>query len=163
MIFPGIQGGPLMHVIAAKAVAFHEALQPEFKTYQKQVKVNAQAMAAALVERGLRVISGGTDSHVFLVDLRAKKITGRDAENLLEAAHMTINKNAIPNDPEKPMVTSGLRFGTPAMTTRGFGTAEVVQVANLVCDILDQPNDDAVRNRVVAEVKKLCTLHPVYR
>ncbi|MCX8501876.1 MAG: serine hydroxymethyltransferase [Alphaproteobacteria bacterium] len=163
VIFPGIQGGPLMHVIAAKAVAFHEALQPEFKTYQKQVKVNAQAMAAALVERGLRVISGGTDSHVFLVDLRAKKITGRDAENLLEAAHMTINKNAIPNDPEKPMITSGLRFGTPAMTTRGFGTAEVVQVANLVCDILDHPNDDSVRNRVVAEVKKLCTLHPVYR
>ncbi|MDI9408514.1 MAG: serine hydroxymethyltransferase [Candidatus Pacebacteria bacterium] len=163
VIFPGIQGGPLMHVIAAKATAFQEALQPEFKTYQKQVKSNAQSMAAALVERGLRVISGGTDSHVFLVDLRAKKITGRDAENLLEAAHMTINKNAIPNDPEKPMITSGLRFGTPAMTTRGFMNSEVVKVAHLVCDILDAPNDESVRKRVVTEVKALCAAHPVYK
>ena len=162
IVFPGLQGGPLMHVIAAKATAFLEALKPEFKTYQHQVKLNAQAMAKRLSDRGLRVISGGTDSHVFLVDLRTKKITGRDAEARLEAAHMTINKNAIPNDPEKPMVTSGLRFGTPAMTTRGFGIAEVEQVAELVSDILDHPNDETVRNQVITKVKTLCSKHPVY-
>ena len=124
MIFPGIQGGPLMHVIAAKALAFKEAMAPEFKTYQQQVKANAKAMAAALTERGLRIVSGGTDSHVFLLDLRAKKITGKAAEAVLGRAHLTVNKNAIPNDPEKPFVTSGIRIGAPAMTTRGFGTDE---------------------------------------
>ncbi len=162
MIFPGIQGGPLMHVIAAKAVAFKEALAPEFKSYQQRVKANAKAMAAALTERGLRIVSGGTQSHLFLLDLRAKHVTGKDAEAALGRAHMTVNKNAIPNDPEKPFVTSGIRIGAPAMTTRGFGVDESVQVAHLIADVLDAPQDTTVTSRVAAEVGRLCARLPVY-
>jgi glycine hydroxymethyltransferase len=162
MIFPGIQGGPLMHVIAAKAMAFKEALRPEFKTYQQQVRRNAKAMAATLTERGLRIVSGGTDSHVFLVDLRAKKITGKAAEALLGRAHMTVNKNAIPNDPEKPFVTSGIRIGTPALTTRGFGDAEASFVAHRIADVLDAGDDAAVIARVAGEISALCGRFPVY-
>ena len=162
VVFPGLQGGPLMHVIAAKAVAFLEALQPEFKAYQTQVIANARAMADTLTKRGLRPVSGGTDSHVFLLDLRSKKITGKDAEAALGHANITINKNAIPNDPEKPFVTSGLRFGSPAITTRGFGVDDAVQVANLVADILEAPSDPAVLKAVTAKVKLLCDAHPVY-
>ena len=162
IVFPGLQGGPLMHVIAAKAVAFKEALSPDFKTYQAQVIANARAMADTLTSRGLRPVSGGTDSHVFLLDLRAKKITGKDAEAALGRANITINKNAIPNDPEKPFVTSGLRFGSPAMTTRGFGTEQAVAVANLCADILEAPADEAVLTTVKAKVKELCDAFPVY-
>ncbi|MDE3020766.1 MAG: serine hydroxymethyltransferase [Pseudomonadota bacterium] len=162
VIFPGIQGGPLMHVIAAKAVAFKEALLPAFKEYQYQVLKNAKAMANTLTERGLRIVSGGTDSHVFLVDLRAKKITGKDAEAALGRANITINKNAIPNDPEKPFVTSGLRFGSPAMTTRGFKEAEAEKLAHLCADVLEAHGDSGVTERVLAEVKKLCDAFPVY-
>ena len=162
IVFPGLQGGPLMHVIAAKAVAFQEALQPEFKAYQSQVLTNAKAMAETLTARGLRPVSGGTDSHVFLLDLRSKKITGKDAEAALGHANITINKNAIPNDPEKPFVTSGLRFGSPAMTTRGFGTDDAHKVANLVADILEAPTDQGVLKSVLAQVKQLCDAHPVY-
>jgi glycine hydroxymethyltransferase len=162
MIFPGIQGGPLMHVIAAKALAFQEALQPEFKTYQQQVKKNAQAMAQRLTERGLRIVSGRTESHVFLLDLRAKRITGKAAEAVLGRAHITVNKNAIPNDPEKPFVTSGIRIGSPAITTRGFGTGEAVKVADLIADVLDAPEDDAVIARTVERVRALCAASPVY-
>jgi glycine hydroxymethyltransferase len=161
-IFPGIQGGPLMHVIAAKAVAFKEALSPEFKTYQQHVKANAHAMAAALTQRGLRIVSGGTQSHLFLVDLRAKKITGKDAEAALGRAHITVNKNAIPNDPEKPFVTSGIRVGAPAMTTRGFGTEEATRVAHLIADVLEAAQDEAVLARVASEVQRLCARLPVY-
>lgn len=161
-IFPGLQGGPLMHVIAAKAVAFKEALTPAFKTYQQQVLANAQAMAQALQQRGLRIVSGRTESHLMLVDLRAKGITGKEAEALLGQAHITVNKNAIPNDPQKPMVTSGIRVGTPAMTTRGFGEAQVVQTAHLIADMLDAPQDAAVMARVRAAVKALADAHPVY-
>jgi glycine hydroxymethyltransferase len=161
-IFPGIQGGPLMHVIAAKALAFKEALTPEFKTYQKQVKANAKALAATLAERGLRIVSGGTESHVFLLDLRAKKITGKAAEAVLGRAHVTVNKNAIPNDPEKPFVTSGIRIGSPAMTTRGFDTEDARLVANLMADVLDAPADEAVIARVAAEITALCRSKPVY-
>ena len=162
MIFPGIQGGPLMHVIAAKAAAFKEALRPEFKTYQKQVKANAKAMAETLTQRGLRIVSGGTESHVFLLDLRAKKITGKDAEAVLGRAHMTVNKNAIPNDPQKPFVTSGIRVGTPALTTRGFGTAEASAVAGLMADVLEAPADETTVRRVAEEVTALCRRLPVY-
>jgi glycine hydroxymethyltransferase len=161
-IFPGIQGGPLMHVIAAKAVAFKEALSPEFKSYQQSVKANARAMAATLTQRGLRIVSGGTQSHLFLVDLRAKKITGKDAEAALGRAHITVNKNAIPNDPEKPFVTSGIRVGAPAMTTRGFGTEEATRVAHLIADVLEAPRDEAVVARVASEVQRLCAKLPVY-
>ena len=161
-IFPGLQGGPLMHVIAAKAVAFKEALAPAFKTYQQQVLANAQAMALALQQRGLRIVSGRTESHLILVDLRAKGITGKEAEALLGQAHITVNKNAIPNDPQKPMITSGIRVGTPAMTTRGFGAAQVVQTAHLIADILDAPQDAARMTRVQAAVKALADAHPVY-
>ena len=161
-VFPGLQGGPLMHAIAAKAVAFGEALKPEFKTYQQQVRKNADAMAAALTARGLRIVSGRTESHLMLVDLRAKKVTGKLAEAALDKAHITVNKNAIPNDPEKPMVTSGIRVGSPAMTTRGFGEAEAVQVAGLVADVLDAPEDQANLARVRAKVAVLCTRFPVY-
>ena len=161
-IFPGLQGGPLMHVIAAKAVAFKEALTPAFKTYQQQVLANAQAMALALQQRGLRIVSGRTESHLILVDLRAKGITGKEAEALLGQAHITVNKNAIPNDPQKPMITSGIRVGTPAMTTRGFGAAQVVQTAHLIADILDAPQDAARMTRVQAAVKALADAHPVY-
>jgi glycine hydroxymethyltransferase len=161
-IFPGIQGGPLMHVIAAKAAAFGEALKPEFKVYQQQVLANADAMARAFVAKGMRVVSGRTESHVFLLDLRAKKVTGKDAEVALDRAHITVNKNAIPNDPEKPMVTSGIRIGSPAMTTRGFGTAEAVQVADLIVEVLGAPADEANLARVREKVSVLCKRYPVY-
>jgi glycine hydroxymethyltransferase len=161
-VFPGLQGGPLMHVIAAKAVAFREALAPEFKTYQQQVIVNARVMAETLVQRGLRIVSGRTESHLMLVDLRAKGITGKDAEALLGAAHITINKNAIPKDPEKPMVTSGIRLGSPAMTTRGFREAEAEKTANLIADLLDNPRDPATADRVRREVAVLTERFPVY-
>jgi glycine hydroxymethyltransferase len=151
-----------MHVIAAKAVAFKEALQPEFKTYQEQVLKNAQTLAETLMKRGLRIVSGRTESHMFLVDLRAKKITGKDAEAALGRAHITINKNAIPNDPEKPFVTSGLRFGSPAIATRGFREAEVEHVGSLVADVLEKGTDNAVTERVAKEVKLLCDRFPVY-
>ena len=161
-VFPGLQGGPLMHVIAAKAVAFKEALAPEFKQYAKQVKANAKVVADTLTERGLRIVSGGTQSHVMLVDLRPKGITGKEAEAVLGSAHMTINKNAIPNDPEKPMVTSGVRIGTPAMTTRGFGETEARATANLVADVLDNPGVEANLNTVRAKVAELTKRFPVY-
>ena len=161
-IFPGLQGGPLMHVIAAKAVAFQEALTPEFKTYQQQVLKNADALAKALIERGLRIVSGRTESHVMLVDLRSKKLTGKAAEAVLGSAHITCNKNGIPNDPEKPFVTSGIRLGSPAMTTRGFKEAEATKVGNLIADVLDNPHDAANIERVKAEVKKLTAAFPVY-
>jgi glycine hydroxymethyltransferase len=162
-IFPGIQGGPLMHVIAGKAVAFKEALTPEFKEYQQHVVDNARVLAETLVKRGLRIVSGRTESHVMLVDLRAKKITGKAAEAALGAAHITVNKNAIPNDPEKPFVTSGIRLGSPAMTTRGFGTKEAEQVGNLIADVLDNPEDTATIERVRAQVAELTQRFPVYR
>ena len=161
-IFPGLQGGPLMHVIAAKAVAFKEALTPEFKAYQEQVIENAIVMAKVLTHRGLRIVSGRTESHMFLVDLRAKKITGKEAEAALGKAHITVNKNAIPNDPEKPMVTSGIRIGSPAMTTRGFTEIEAEQVANLIADVLDAPNDEAVIAKARARAAALCKKFPVY-
>ena len=162
-IFPGLQGGPLMHVIAAKAVAFQEALSPEFKLYQEQVIKNADALAKSLIQRGLRIVSGRTESHVMLVDLRAKKMTGKEAEAVLGLAHITCNKNGIPNDPEKPFVTSGIRLGSPAMTTRGFGVAEATQVGQLIADVLDNPHDEANLARVRAEVKKLTDAFPVYQ
>ena len=162
-IFPGLQGGPLMHVIAGKAVAFKEALTPEFKAYQEQVVKNAKVVAETLTQRGLRIVSGGTQSHVMLVDLRAKGITGKEAEAVLGAAHMTINKNAIPNDPEKPMVTSGVRIGTPAMTTRGFKEEEARLTANLIADVLDNPRDEANIAAVREKVNALTARFPVYR
>ena len=162
-IFPGIQGGPLMHVIGAKAVAFKEALTPEFKLYQQQVVANAAAMAETLVKRGLRIVSGRTESHVMLVDLRAKGITGKEAEAVLGQAHITCNKNAIPNDPQKPMVTSGIRLGSPAMTTRGFGVAQARQTAELIADVLDAPQDAANIAAVRAKVAALTSDFPVYR
>ena len=162
-IFPGIQGGPLMHVIAAKAVAFKEALAPEFRAYQQQVVKNAVVLAETLIERGLRIVSGRTESHVMLVDLRPKNLTGKEAENVLGAAHMTCNKNGIPNDPQKPMVTSGIRLGTPAMTTRGFREEQARQTAHLIADILDKPNDAAVSAAVRAKVAMLTKDFPVYR
>jgi glycine hydroxymethyltransferase len=162
-IFPGIQGGPLMHVIAAKAVAFKEALAPEFKVYQQQVVKNAAAMADTLKQRGLRIVSGRTESHVFLVDLRPKNLTGKEAEAILGAAHMTCNKNGIPNDPQKPMVTSGIRLGTPAMTTRGFKEAQAIATANLIADVLDNPHDEANIAAVRAKVSALTRDFPVYR
>jgi glycine hydroxymethyltransferase len=149
-------------VIAAKAVAFKEALEPAFKDYQRQVVTNARLLAETLTTRGLRIVSGRTESHVFLLDLRAKKVTGKDAEALLGRAHITVNKNAIPNDPEKPFVTSGIRIGSPAMTTRGFGDAESRQVANLIADALESAADEARLARVGAEVKALCARFPVY-
>jgi glycine hydroxymethyltransferase len=161
-VFPGMQGGPLMHVIAAKAVAFKEALEPEFKDYQKQVIANAQALANTLIERGLRIVSGKTESHVMLVDLRAKKITGKEAEAALGAAHITVNKNAIPNDPEKPFVTSGVRLGSPAMTTRGFKEAEAKEVGRLIADVLDNPHDPANLAKVKEQVNALTKRFPVY-
>jgi len=162
-IFPGLQGGPLMHVIAAKAVAFKEAMAPEFKAYQQQVLKNAQIIAEALTQRGLRIVSGGTQSHLMLVDLRSKKITGKEAEAALGAAHMTINKNAIPNDPEKPFVTSGVRIGTPAMTTRGFKDEEARLTANLIADVLDNPHDEANIAAVRSKVHALTAQFPVYK
>jgi glycine hydroxymethyltransferase len=162
-IFPGLQGGPLMHVIAAKAVAFKEAMAPEFKSYQQQVVKNAQIVAEVLTQRGLRIVSGGTQSHVMLVDLRSKGITGKVAEAALGQAHMTINKNSIPNDPEKPMVTSGIRVGTPAMTTRGFKDEEARITAHLIADVLDNPNDMANIEAVRAKVNALTARFPVYK
>jgi glycine hydroxymethyltransferase len=162
-IFPGLQGGPLMHVIAAKAVAFKEAATPEFRHYQEQVLANARVLSRVLAkERGLRIVSGRTESHVFLIDLRAKNITGKDAETALGRAHITVNKNGIPNDPQKPMVTSGIRIGSPAMTTRGFTEIESEQVAHLIADVLDAPTDEAVLARVRKDVAVLCKKFPVY-
>ncbi|MDH5538277.1 MAG: serine hydroxymethyltransferase [Rhizobacter sp.] len=162
-MFPGIQGGPLMHVIAAKAVAFKEALEPEFKLYQQQVVKNAVMLAQSLSERGLRIVSGRTESHVMLVDLRPKGLTGKEAEALLGAAHITCNKNGIPNDPQKPMVTSGIRLGTPAMTTRGFTEEQTCLTANLIADVLDKPRDEATLAAVRAKVAALTRDFPVYR
>jgi glycine hydroxymethyltransferase len=162
-IFPGIQGGPLMHVIAGKAVAFKEALAPEFKTYQQQVVANAKVLADTLTERGLRIVSGRTESHVMLVDLRPKGLTGKEAEAILGAAHMTCNKNGIPNDPQKPMVTSGIRLGTPAMTTRGFKEEQARATAHLIADVLDNPHDEANLARVREKVAALTRDFPVYR
>ncbi|MGQ0598433.1 serine hydroxymethyltransferase [Aquabacterium sp.] len=162
-IFPGIQGGPLMHVIAGKAVAFKEALSPEFKAYQQQVVKNAAALADTLTKRGLRIVSGRTESHVMLVDLRPKNLTGKEAEAILGAAHMTCNKNGIPNDPQKPMVTSGIRLGSPAFTTRGFKEEQAVQVGNLIADVLDNPHDEAILARVREQVAALTRQFPVYR
>jgi glycine hydroxymethyltransferase len=161
-IFPGLQGGPLMHVIAAKAVALGEALKPDFRQYQARVIENARVMAAALARRGLRIVSGGTDCHMFLVDLRAKNITGKDAEDALGRAHMTVNKNAIPDDPQKPTLTSGIRIGSPAMTTRGFGAAEAEKLSQLIADVLEDPNGEVTRQRAIREVKAMCAKFPVY-
>ena len=161
-IFPGLQGGPLMHVIAGKAVAFKEALSPEFKAYQEQVVKNAKVLADTLIKRGLRIVSGRTESHVMLVDLRSKNLTGKEAERILGEAHMTCNKNAIPNDPQTPFVTSGIRVGTPALTTRGFKEKETEHIANLIADVLDNPTDAVVIERVKADVKTLTDAFPVY-
>jgi len=161
-VFPVTQGGPLMHVIAAKAVALKEAMTHEFKRYQEQVLDNARVMAKVLQERGLRIVSGRTDCHMFLVDLRSKHLTGRDAELALGRANITVNKNAVPHDPQRPTVTSGIRIGSPAMTTRGFREIEAEMVANLIADVLDAPGDDRVIARVTGEVKKLCGKFPVY-
>jgi glycine hydroxymethyltransferase len=161
-VFPGLQGGPLMHVIAAKATAFKEALEPGFKDYQKQVIANAQALANTLIERGLRIVSGRTESHVMLVDLRSKNMTGKEAEKVLGDAHITCNKNGIPNDPQKPMVTSGIRLGSPAMTTRGFKEVESIQVGHFIADVLDNPNDAASIEKVKAQVHALTKRFPVY-
>ena len=162
VVFPGIQGGPLMHVIAAKAVAFKEALQPEFKVYQQQVVANAQAMAEVLLARGYNIVSGKTESHLLLVDLISKEITGKDAEAALGAANITCNKNAVPNDPRSPFVTSGIRIGTPAITTRGFKEAESEQLAHCMADILDSLDDTALQQRIKADVVALCQRFPVY-
>jgi glycine hydroxymethyltransferase len=162
-IFPGLQGGPLMHVIAAKAVAFKEAATPDFRRYQEQVVANARVLSRVLSEeRGLRIVSGRTESHVFLVDLRAKNITGKEAETVLGKAHITVNKNSIPKDPQKPMVTSGIRIGSPAMTPRGFTEIEAEEVAHLIADVLDAPQDEAVLARVRTQVAVLCKKFPVY-
>ena len=161
-IFPGLQGGPLMHVIAAKAVSFKEAAAPEFKTYQAQVVKNADIMAKTLANRGFRIVSGRTESHVFLVDLRSKKITGKAAEAVLGSVNITVNKNGIPNDPEKPTITSGIRLGSPAMTTRGFKEKEAESVANLIADVLDAPDNESVLNATKSAVSKLCQSFPVY-
>ena len=165
-VFPGIQGGPLMHVIAAKAIAFKEALRPEFKTYQQQVVINARAMAATLQQRGYKIVSGGTDNHLMLIDLSAKPYTGKDADAALSDAYITANKNSVPNDPRSPSVTSGVRIGTPAVTTRGFGVPECEQLAGSLCDVLDAlavGGNDQVTSRVREQVVALCRRHPVYR
>ncbi|PIT12260.1 serine hydroxymethyltransferase [Snodgrassella alvi] len=161
-IFPCLQGGPLMHVIAAKAVAFKEALQPEFKQYARQIKANAKVLAETLIERGLRIVSGRTESHVFLVDLQPKKLTGKTAEAILGQAHITVNKNAIPNDPEKPFVTSGIRLGTAAITTRGFTEADTRELGHLIADVLDNADNEQVISEVAKKVQEICTRLPVY-
>ena len=161
-VFPGIQGGPLMHVIAAKAVAFKEALEPEFKAYQTQVVKNAKAMAKTFIERGYKIVSGGTENHLMLVDMIGKDVTGKDAEEALGNAHITVNKNAVPNDPRKPFVTSGLRVGTPAVTTRGYQEADCIELTNWICDVLDAPGDEAVIAKVRANVTAQCKKYPVY-
>ena len=163
MVFPGIQGGPLMHVIAAKAVAFLEALKPSFKEYQQQVVKNAQAMAQQFINRGYRVISGKTESHVFLVDLTKQKLTGKEADRLLGEAHITVNKNSIPNDPESPFVTSGIRIGTPAITTRGLKENDALDVVNFIADILDNPGNDEISQRVKSQVAMMMKKFPVYK
>ncbi|HEX7816355.1 serine hydroxymethyltransferase [Dyella sp.] len=162
IVFPGIQGGPLMHVIAAKAVAFKEALEPEFKQYQQQVVANAKVMARTLIERGYKVVSGGTENHLMLIDLIGREVTGKDAEAALGKAHITVNKNAVPNDPRSPFVTSGLRVGTPAVTTRGYKEADVVELTNWICDVLDAPADETVLAKVRAQVTAQCEKFPVY-
>ncbi|MDH5648711.1 MAG: serine hydroxymethyltransferase [Gammaproteobacteria bacterium] len=162
LVFPGTQGGPLMHVIAAKAVAFKEALEPEFKSYQQQVLNNSRAMAAVFLERGYKVVSGGTDDHLFLVDLIDKGITGKDAEAALGEAFITVNKNAVPNDPQSPFVTSGIRLGTPAVTTRGFSETEVKELANWICDVMDNMGDTGIREKVKQKVLAVCKRFPVY-
>ena len=162
LVFPGTQGGPLMHAIAGKAIAFKEALDPSFKEYQKQVLVNAKAMASRFMEREYSVVSGGTDNHLFLIDLIDKDITGKDADAALGRAHITVNKNTVPNDPRSPFVTSGLRIGTPAGTTRGFMETEMIQIADWMCDILDNMGDEGVVEKVCVNVKSLCSKYPVY-
>ncbi|MFT4198711.1 MAG: serine hydroxymethyltransferase [Pseudoxanthomonas sp.] len=162
IVFPGIQGGPLMHVIAAKAVAFKEALEPAFKAYQQQVVKNAQALADTLIARGYRIVSGGTQNHLMLVDLIGREVSGKDAEAALGKAHITVNKNAVPNDPRSPFVTSGLRLGTPAITTRGYGQADAVELAGWIADVLDAPNDEAVIAAVREKVTAQCRRYPVY-
>jgi len=162
LVFPGTQGGPLMHVIAAKAVAFKEALQPEFKTYQQQVVANARAMAETVMERGYNVVSNGTDDHLFLIDLIDKGMTGKDADAALGSANITVNKNTVPNDPQSPFVTSGLRIGTPAITTRGFGETESRQLANWICDVLDDSGNEQTIEKVKAQVLDICSRYPVY-
>ena len=162
IVFPGIQGGPLMHVIAAKAVAFKEALEPAFKAYQTQVVKNAQAMAKVIIERGYKIVSGGTRNHLMLVDMIGKDVSGKQAEEALGKAHITVNKNAVPNDPRKPFVTSGLRIGTPAVTTRGYVEADCIELAHWICDVLDAPEDEAVLAHVRAAVTAQCRRLPVY-
>jgi len=162
IVFPGIQGGPLMHVIAAKAVAFKEALEPDFKSYQQQVVKNAQAMAKTIIARGYKIVSGGTQNHLMLVDMIGKGITGKDAEAALGKAHITVNKNAVPNDPQKPFVTSGLRIGTPAVTTRGYQEDDCTDLANWICDVLDAPADESVIAKVREKVTAQCRQYPVY-
>ncbi|MCG8464010.1 MAG: serine hydroxymethyltransferase [Xanthomonadales bacterium] len=163
LVFPGTQGGPLMHVIAAKAVAFLEALQPEFRNYQEQVVTNARAMAQGIIDRGYKVVSGGTDNHLFLIDLIGRELTGKEAEAALGRAHLTTNKNTVPGEPRSPFVTSGLRIGTPAITTRGFGVEESKQLATAICDVLDNPNDDAVIEAVAQRMLELGRRFPVYQ
>ena len=162
-VFPGQQGGPLMHVIAAKAVAFKEALDPSFKEYQEQVIKNAKAMAGVFLERGYNIVSGGTENHLMLVDLIAKGVTGKDADAALGRAHITVNKNSVPKDPQSPFVTSGLRVGTPAITTRGFKEAETIDLTNWMCDVVDNINDESVIDRVRGQVSELCARFPVYK
>ena len=161
-IFPGIQGGPLMHVIAAKAVAFKEAMEPEFKIYQQQVLKNARAMTDEFIRRGVKIVSGGTDNHLFLVDLVNKNMTGKELDAILDKVHITVNKNAVPNDPQSPFITSGIRIGTPSITTRGFREMEARQVANMICDVIDNRADQAVLDKVLAQVKLLCNKYPMY-
>ena len=162
IVFPGIQGGPLMHVIAAKAVAFKEALEPEFKAYQEQVVKNAQAMARVIIARGYKIVSGGTQNHLMLVDMIGKDVSGKQAEEALGKAHITVNKNSVPNDPRKPFVTSGLRIGTPAVTTRGYKEPDCVALAEWICDVLDNPADENVIAGVRGNVEKQCRQFPVY-
>ncbi|TQU04273.1 serine hydroxymethyltransferase, partial [Xanthomonas perforans] len=162
IVFPGIQGGPLMHVIAAKAVAFKEALEPAFKTYQQQVIKNAQAMANTLIARGYKIVSGGTENHLMLVDMIGRDVSGKDAEAALGKAHITVNKNSVPNDPRSPFVTSGLRLGTPAITTRGYQEQDSIDLANWIADVLDAPTDEAVLAKVRDAVTAQCKRYPVY-
>jgi glycine hydroxymethyltransferase len=162
MVFPGYQGGPLMHVIAAKAVAFKEAMEPSFKTYQQQVLKNARAMAAEFIGRGVKIVSGGTDNHLFLVNLIDQGMTGKELDAALDSAHITVNKNSVPNDPQSPFITSGIRIGTPSITTRGFGEEEARQVAGMVCEVIEQRASAAVLEKVRGQVKLLCDKYPMY-
>ena len=162
VVFPGTQGGPLMHAIAGKAVAFKEALDPEFKVYQRDVLDNARAMAAIIMERGYKIVSGGTDNHLVLIDLIGREFTGKDAEESLGRAYITVNKNTVPGEPRSPFVTSGLRIGTPAVTTRGFTVADCQELAGLICDVLDNCGDTATEDRVREQALALCKKHPVY-